>query len=325
MMNNKISVIVPVYNTAEYLRACIDSILNQTYNNLECILVNDGSTDESGVICDDYQNKDKRIKVIHKNNEGLSSARNIALTQITGDYVAFVDSDDYIQPELYERMIHMMDDYVSDVAMCNYFSDESEEQISDPQILVLNKDTMMHRILTDEIGSQLWKYLFKKFLWDGILSPGGRHAQDMFVLHKVINSANQMVCTSEKLYYYYSRRPDNTSNASKNLLKNTLDRSLAFFDRYNYAIDNNLVDSSKIILNKATIFSINAIILWDPKNAIDRVDINCIIKLLRRNKEAIIQNELIETKKKIEAYMIIFNPLLFKIAYGIFRTAFVLR
>ena len=108
MKKKLITIIVPVYNVADYLERCIYSIINQTYKNLEIILVDDGSTDDSGLMCDDFASKDKRIKVIHKKNGGLSDARNVAIDIATGDYITFVDSDDYIELDMKVLLIMML-------------------------------------------------------------------------------------------------------------------------------------------------------------------------------------------------------------------------
>ena len=118
-MEGKISVIVPIYNVEQYLRKCIDSIINQTYKNLEIILVDDGSWDNSPRICDEYAKRDNRIKVIHKKNGGLADARNTGLKMITGNYISFIDSDDYIEKTMYEKMIKVILKYNADIIECN--------------------------------------------------------------------------------------------------------------------------------------------------------------------------------------------------------------
>lgn len=121
MRQGLISVIVPIYNTENYLEKCITSILDQNYHNLELILINDGSTDNSGKICEDFLEIDKRVKVRHKENSGVSAARNIGLDIAEGDYTCFVDSDDYLHPEMLERLWHYLGKYNADIAMCEFF------------------------------------------------------------------------------------------------------------------------------------------------------------------------------------------------------------
>ena len=119
-MGNLISIIVAIYNVDQYLEQCIDSIINQSYKNLEIILVNDGSTDNSKNICDYYSEIDKRIKVVHKKNGGVSSARNTGIDIATGDYIAFVDSDDYLELNMYETMINNLEQNQCDMGVCGY-------------------------------------------------------------------------------------------------------------------------------------------------------------------------------------------------------------
>ena len=118
-MKDKISVIVPIYNMENYLKRCVESILNQTYTNLEIILVDDGSTDSSLEICRYFENKDKRVRVYTKENSGLSASRNFGVERATGVYIGFVDSDDYIEAEMYEKLYNLIIDFQAEVAECN--------------------------------------------------------------------------------------------------------------------------------------------------------------------------------------------------------------
>ena len=136
-MNELISVIVPVYNVEDYLCQCLDSILRQSYKNLQIILVDDGSTDQSGKICDEYGKKDKRIEIIHKANGGLSDARNVGLASATGKFIAFVDSDDYIADTLYETLLGKIRLSNAPIAMCGFWAvDEGGKKIPDRKSVV---------------------------------------------------------------------------------------------------------------------------------------------------------------------------------------------
>ena len=152
-----ISVIIPVYNVEKYLRRCIDSVINQTYKNLEIIIVDDGSTDNSSNICDEYTNKDSRVKVVHKENGGLSSARNVGIELAKGDLIAFVDSDDYIELEMYEKLKENMDKYDSDIAICQYYNSfkySIKRQIGvEEEKIYEGKDMFFHM---DEIKAIAW-------------------------------------------------------------------------------------------------------------------------------------------------------------------------
>ncbi len=133
-----ISVIVPVYNSEKYLEKCLESIINQTYKKLEIILIDDGSIDESGKICDEYAKKDSRIKVIHKKNEGVSAARNQGLEIATGEYIAFVDSDDWIEEEMYEEMIEQAKINNADIVRCAQIFEYSNKSVKDENVLIDN-------------------------------------------------------------------------------------------------------------------------------------------------------------------------------------------
>lgn len=124
-----ISVIIPVYNVEEYLERCVNSVLKQTYNDLEIILVDDGSTDNSGKICDELKNKDDRIIVIHKENQGLSASRNIGIEKATGEYITFVDSDDYILEDMYETLYKNLIRNDADISMCKYQYVKEQQKI----------------------------------------------------------------------------------------------------------------------------------------------------------------------------------------------------
>ncbi len=121
MEDKLISIIIPVYNVERYLRECIDSIIAQTYKNLEIILVDDGSSDKSGEICDEYSKKDSRIKVIHKKNGGLSDARNVALDITKGDYIGFIDSDDYIEKDMFQILYNLAEEYNAEISSISFY------------------------------------------------------------------------------------------------------------------------------------------------------------------------------------------------------------
>ena len=135
-MNELISVIIPVYNAEKYLNRCLDSVLNNTYKNLEVILVDDGSTDMSGRICDEYAKKDCRIRVLHKENGGTARARNTGLKIAKGDYIAFVDNDDFVHPCFYEYMLSSMESSSADVAICELTRDMQVDEFNSNKSII---------------------------------------------------------------------------------------------------------------------------------------------------------------------------------------------
>lgn len=253
--NPLVSVMVPVYNTEKYLERCIQSILNQTYENLEIIIINDGSDDSSPQICEKFAQVDNRVVVIHKENGGLSDTRNVGLKYAKGDFYAFVDSDDWILQNMIEELVYLCKKHDSEIAQCEWFSNLNEMKIQSNVVNTLQKKEFMPLILTDEITSHIWRNLYKKELFDGISFPLGYVAQDMMVFHEIANKAKTMVKTDKKLYYYFATRTDNTSNNPKGLFKGTMCRALAFKDRYNFSL-NEYSEVKNILLKKAVRYSL---------------------------------------------------------------------
>lgn len=207
--NAKISIIVPVYKSQDYIDRCIKSILGQSYQDFELILVDDGSPDQAGIICDEYARKDDRIKVIHQNNSGQSVARNNALKVATGDYYCFIDSDDYVADDLLERLYSLITKNDADISLVNYktFTGERAEAESKTtsDIVLYNNTSMIKNIhmVKDELYVVMWGKLFKKELFDGIQFPEGRICEDLHVLYRIYDRAKTSVFSNEKLYYYY--------------------------------------------------------------------------------------------------------------------------
>ena len=173
--NPLISIIIPVYNAEKYIRACLESVLKQDYKNLEIIIVNDGSTDGSGNICDDYAQKDSRIQVIHKRNEGVSAARNSALNIVKGEFVSFVDADDFVEVDFISELYMAMTEYHADVTICGYEKVEeikgkyrTKKYVLDTSGIISIEDTWFHSIDSNKIGCYLCNKLFKKELLKNI-------------------------------------------------------------------------------------------------------------------------------------------------------------
>ena len=207
-MDKKISVIVPIYNVEKYLRQCIDSIINQTYKNLEIILVNDGSPDNCGQICDEYSKYDERIIVIHKKNGGLSDARNAGLDASTGEYISFIDSDDWIDTNMFEIMMNLMEINKADISECGvkyiYDNDNSYED-ENTNISIFNREESLNQLVLDNIRQTVWNKLYKKRIIENIQFKVGKSNEDEFWTYRVLDRINTIVKTEEKLYYYYQR------------------------------------------------------------------------------------------------------------------------
>lgn len=209
--NVLISVIVPVYNVEEYLPRCVDSILAQTYQNLEIILVDDGTKDASDKICDDYAAKDPRIKVIHKENGGLSSARNAGIDIAKGEYLGFVDSDDWIEPEMYEHMLRLAKKYdVKLVCAGRYdFSSRRNEKtvgLCPKKEEVITGMELLGRTFTwDGCDSAAWDKLYHRSLFREIRYPLGQISEDVAMFYKLAELVDRAAMCNQPFYNYYHR------------------------------------------------------------------------------------------------------------------------
>lgn len=237
VMKERISIIVPVYKVEEYLARCVDSILAQTYTDLEIILVDDGSPDNSGEICDAYAEKDDRIKVIHKANGGLSDARNTGIDQATGSYLTFLDSDDWVHESYIAYLYDLLKDNDAEISLCNFLKTTQEEVPLEPsqgRETVLSSDAVLERYidLGDAFHPQLVMAcgkLFKAELFDTIRFPVGRLHEDEFTTYKLFHYAKKSVLSMRSLYYYWQREDSIMGSGFKT--KNKLDYMDALTER----------------------------------------------------------------------------------------------
>ena len=170
-MNSTISVIIPVYNVERYLHECLDSVLSQSCSELQIILIDDGSTDDSGMICDEYAAKDSRIAVIHQKNSGAAAAKNAGLRMATGEYLSFVDSDDYLEPGAFRHMVNLLEKSSADVIQCGFcdlFVDEKIDRITLENVCTFTAVEYLKRYTTDWTCGLLWDKLYKRSLFENI-------------------------------------------------------------------------------------------------------------------------------------------------------------
>lgn len=200
----KISVIIPVYNTEEYLEKCLDSVLNQSYENLEILIVDDGSTDSSGMICDEYAQKDCRIKVIHKTNGGQGTARNAALDIASGDYIAFVDSDDWIEKDMYMTLYTNAVKYQADISTCR---NDTGDLSPTEKCYVFAQPGLMEEHLLGHCGTgqSPCDKLYVRRLFRDIRFPETRAYEDAATLYKVFALCQRLVHQDTVMYHYYRR------------------------------------------------------------------------------------------------------------------------
>lgn len=239
MVNEKVSVIVPIYNVEPYLERCIDSILRQSYQNMEVILIDDGSTDACPVICDKYAEKYRQIQVIHKENEGLSSARNAGLDVSTGDLVMFVDSDDFVEADFVEKLYYALNKYEADVAICNfqYVDENGKKVIRYPDNVIqnecINNIQYWNRVFQKygHFYVTVWNKLYRRELWDSCRYPLGKINEDEYILHNIINQYTRIACMDYIGYNYVQRGNSIMANKRK---KANFDLFEAWLKRIDY-------------------------------------------------------------------------------------------
>lgn len=259
MIKPKLSIIVPIYNVEKYLDKCILSILNQDYKDFELILVNDGSPDRCEEICNKYLLNDRRVRLINKANGGLSSARNAGLDIAKGEYIGFVDSDDWIEKEMYSTLMEIVEKNGSDIVQCEYYS-----ALYDTDTIKDNKNVIVRNFTNIEAINNMygdlqvsttvsWNKIYKRSLFDGIRFPIGKLHEDEFTTYKLLYRSNKISYINKELYYYRQ-----TPNSIMNLpfSEKRLDIIEAFEEKKEFI---KLLDNKKLYLN--TIKSYNDMLI----------------------------------------------------------------
>lgn len=314
MIKPKISVIVPVYNVEKYLNKCIDSILEQTFKDMEIILINDGSTDNSKNICNTYKQKDNRIKVIHKENGGLSDARNVGIDISTGEYIAFIDSDDWVEKTMLEYLYNLGNINNADIVQGDYIEAYDENCTINKVSEEIIKYDSQH-ILDELYGEKctktvvVWNKIYKRELFKEIRFPKGKLHEDEFTTYKLFHRANLIIDTN-KTIYYYRQREGSITNSCFNIRH--LDQLDAIKERKEYFIENRLDKLADKTENK---------LFWQTKDIYFKIyiseirDKDLILKKLekemRKNYFGVIKNKEITLKSKLISTLITLNIKLF--------------
>lgn len=239
-----ITVIVPVYNVEKYLKRCLDSIAHQSFKNLEIILVDDGSTDNSGIICDDYCSRDSRFRVIHQCNSGQSVARNTALRIAKGRYICFVDSDDYMENNMIETLYQSIVSDHSDIAVCGYKRvDENNHIIKtfspSHEKKVIGRDEAVCEVIKDiHIFSFLWDKLFKREILENIKFPENKVFEDVATMYRIVHKAERISLCPFQLYNYMERNGSTVDTYNEKRLKNQIE---AYMEQKEFAKDHNYI------------------------------------------------------------------------------------
>ncbi len=302
----KISVIVPVYNVEKYLGRCVDSILAQTYKNIEIILVDDGSTDGSGKICDEYGEKFPQIKVVHQENQGLGGARNTGLLHATGEYVGFIDSDDWIAEETYETLLGALQENGCEVAACGRViadGEGKEKQVfcADEPTLLEGEQIIARYLMQEGMNMSACDKLFKRELFEGITFPLYYVSEDVLPIYRLLKKTKRLILTGKPFYYYFTR-------------PNSLSRNTdAFTDRkmgqYLYAkqVAEDVKKCYSSLAAEAEFYLYDAmIIIWRKMRATKYKgeERKTLLQEFKKNKKAIWKNDKVYVRQKIFVFLI---------------------
>lgn len=315
-MNETISIIIPVYNVEKYLNKCLNSVIEQTYKNIEVILIDDGSTDNSGKICDEYAKNDIRIKIIHQQNGGVSTARNNGLEHATGKYITFVDSDDYIEKEMIETMAKKIMKKNADIVICGVTDRDEENNIINQSLNkkenVFNNIEAIKEMLDEKLFNCVcWAKLYKKELFSDIeFNAKIRIAEDMDVLYRVFYKSDKIVQISERLYNWTSRGDSATKGKDMSKWQDEID------------VCENIIKFCEENCNEIEDYAVKRYIrinltlsLNNLKENGTKENYNTLKKNLK--KYDIEKNKAIRKKEKIKVKMIIYHPKVIKLLYKI--------
>ena len=254
-MADKISVIIPVYNVAAYLSQCLDSVLGQDHEDLEVIVVDDGSTDSSGAICDQYAAKDPRVRVIHQRNAGAAAAKNAGLRVATGEYLSFVDSDDYLEPNVYGHMLRVLQTTQADAAQFSFrevYVNRQEEKLLDMGCPEMDSKTYLVRFTKDWSCPLLWNKLYRRHIFDGVFFEEGHKIDDEYFTYQGFLGARRVAFDTRIVYNYRRRRSSvmASSEAAKQRVLDCMDsivkrrmKVIGVFPELKAAFDENYLDA----------------------------------------------------------------------------------
>ena len=318
-MNKLVSIIVPIYNVEQFLDRCIDSVVKQTYKNLEIILVNDGSTDSSLEICKRWKNKDKRIILVNKKNGGLSDARNSGIDKSNGEFLYFLDSDDFIENNTIELMMKKMAEHNSEIVISNryHYYDNGKKIIKfkmEKNDLILDTETSLFELNNFKYyDMSACSKLFKKDLFEQIRFPIKKLCEDFYVMYKILEKSKKIIYISTPLYYYYQREGSISKNKNMNI-----DFVIAAKEQMEY-----LEEKYPKLKNcvRSTYASANMTVYNQVLRAGGKVDRDKRKQLQREVKKYIkyvLKNENLILIKKIQSVLFIFNIHIYNMLFMLF-------
>lgn len=259
-MDDLVSIIIPVYNVEKYLDKCVSSVIDQTYTNLEIILVDDGSTDSSGKLCNKWSKCDKRIKVYHKKNGGLSDARNVGIENATGNYICFIDSDDAVSNFYIETLYNNLVKYNCEISICSYsFVGEENIELSSKEReyarVYSNEKALKNMLYQKKINNSAWGKLFDIKLFKNVRYPVGKIYEDVSTIYKTFLKSNR-ICVSSCKYYFYTKREGSISSTWSNKTLDIIDNvkdmenDLKKYEKYNNACNSRVLNADYFVIRQ---------------------------------------------------------------------------
>lgn len=318
-MDDLVTIVVPVYKVEKYIDKCVNSILNQTYKNLEIILVDDGSPDNCGQICDNYEQKDNRIKVIHKENGGLSDARNAGIDIASGKYISFIDSDDYIDNQYIEILYNAIIKDKSDMAISShkviYDTGAVLEKATGEESVLDSKEVLKRILYDDGIDLSAWAKLYKMELFKEIRYPKGRLFEDAATTYKLVDKSEKISVVSKSKYNYVIRGNSitnlNFSEKKMDLITST--KEMCEYVRNKYP---ELEKACNRRLMYAYLSTLTQLLKSDTKN--EEIE-KQLFSYIRENSKLILEDKQVPKRDRIALLSIKVGPKFYKVIWKIYE------
>lgn len=317
IMKDLISVIIPVYNVEKYLEKCIKSVINQTYKNLEIILVNDGSTDSSGEICNKFLKLDSRIILLNKVNEGLSAARNFGIQNSNGEYISFIDSDDFISDRMFEVLLNNINKWDCDISIvekCDVFEDKEFDlkPLNEKQCYIYTKQEAMEKYFEGNF-IPAWGKLYRRELFKNIKFPVGVLNEDEAIMIKLLDRCKKNIVYQNRQLYFYLKRKEGSITSTRKNIKNNIDWINNAYENTKYVKDKypDILSKAEARYYKSILaILIRLVYLEDDEYK----DIEKEYKRQLRNlKYKIFLNRNIESKLKMKFFVFLIDGKFFKV------------
>ncbi len=324
-----ISIIIPVFNVRPYITEALESVIRQTYSHLEIIIIDDGSTDGSGIICDEFAGRDNRIKVVHQENRGLSCARNAGLEMMNGEAVAFLDPDDSYHPDYIKVMAEVMDREKTDIVVCRYTVQDAKKRTGNirkdktwPSIKtgMYGRTEALQALAAGKINVSVWNKLYRRRIWEGIRFPDGHNYEDMDIMFRVFDICESVLVLDRPLYYHLRRCGSITDTMSE---ANLRDLCLARRHFEEYVSVNTPAVFSFEQLNRARQATFNGMLVnyvrYSGKNSDLSADFLNNLRTQIIGKGETLGFGSMDIRRKTAYFMMLKCPGLLKVAYPVYH------